>query len=672
MVNKVESVNRIVYVTQLIYLICPLLLFPIMAFSNNRDANIFNIEVSFFLLFHFVWGVFWIANNRGEWLYIFQDMLLAVSLIVFLFTWFYAQNANLDYVQRFIATEGKLNLALNTEAERTIVLQRWMPFIVLNLIAYGIIRLENRVRSEHWVLLLVLGSGVLLTLSMPSIISEHGIGIFGFVALIPLFFVLPQLSFGKIILYGAIFGAFSTLLTYHWLATFNLISLQIVVCIYLLFHMLLFAVIGWLLRWVRMKWLLRAVMLTVSWVLFEYLRSSGFLGFPWALAAHSQYRNPLLIQIAALTGVWGVSAVVVVVNALGAEAVWLLIRQRYRVAAIAGGCAIAIPLVLMGIGGLMIIGGNNRPIDRTVTIAAIQQNSDPRKHDYSKTFEALTRLTDRALRHNPDLVVWPETAFVPNIRFWSDEARPPDHPYVRLVAELSEYLHEIKTYLVTGNDDYMVYSSEQGTVRDDYNAAILFSDRGNRLDTYHKIKLVPFIEHFPYGDQFPRFKQFLSNFDIHFWKPGTTYTVFRHPQFRFSTPICFEDAFPHIGRRFTRAGAEVIINLSNDYWALTPVEARQHFAAAMFRTVENRRPLVRATASGETAYVDSYGRIRSTAPQYRERLLIARWVFQRSSGQRCTLGPETGLSFCVSWSGSWWQSPIFLLLSLGGPYFRRF
>ena len=97
--------------------------------------------------------------------------------------------------------------------------------------------------------------------------------------------------------------------------------------------------------------------------------------------------------------------------------------------------------------------------------------------------------------------------------------------------------------------------------------------------------------------------------------------MFRHPRLSFSTPICFEDAFPGDVRMFVRAGAEAIVNLSNDYWSQTEAEAMQHAANAVFRAVENARPLVRASASGLTCSVDELGRIRARAPIYEQAVL---------------------------------------------------
>ena len=105
--------------------------------------------------------------------------------------------------------------------------------------------------------------------------------------------------------------------------------------------------------------------------------------------------------------------------------------------------------------------------------------------------------------------------------------------------------------------------------------------------------------------------------DVNLWEPGIEQTVFTHPDFRFSTPICFEDIFPDYVRNFILSGADVILNISNDYWSLTETEGKQHFMTGMMRAVENRRPLARSTASGLTGVVERTGKIRDTRPFYK-------------------------------------------------------
>ncbi|TVR04108.1 MAG: apolipoprotein N-acyltransferase [Spirochaetaceae bacterium] len=639
-------------------------------------------DLPYFLLIalHYLWGATMILvrprldRKRIRWFVVAADALAAYTLLLFLFAWIFALNANMDYVQRFVEAGGDLRLALDTRTERAIAALRFGPFLLVNALFSLLIRVRRSalVRATappamiessdptaaylrpfaSWGLLLTLVSVLLSTLSFPSFVHLDGIGPLGFISLVPLLLAIRGSSYRRGLFLGVAYGTFTTLLVNFWLGTFSLVSLQISVLIFFCFYLLFMLPTLWFYRRIRVA---RFLVFPLAWTFFELARSSGFLGYPWALVGHSQYRVLPLIQLSTITGVWGVSFLVLLVNSALAElAVHLLVRRREPVREPVAGmprtavrptqapvatarvplATAAALLLLVFAGGSLALGigrtdsgGGDaaaRTDARTVRIALIQQNSDPRKHDYDQTFEALRRLTDQSLVHNPDIVAWSETAFVPNIRRWGEE-NPRFNPFARLVHEFRAYQASIETWLLTGNDDYArVFDENNREIeRHHFNAAVLFSDTGERTQTYHKIRLVPFTEHFPYEHIFPRIHQLLQDFDVYFWEPGEERVVFEHPLFRFSTPICFEDVFPNEVRQFVTAGAEVILNISNDYWSLTEVQAQQHFAAGMFRAVENRRPLVRSTASGLTAHVDEYGRVLATLPQYQEAYLIA-------------------------------------------------
>jgi apolipoprotein N-acyltransferase len=110
----------------------------------------------------------------------------------------------------------------------------------------------------------------------------------------------------------------------------------------------------------------------------------------------------------------------------------------------------------------------------------------------------------------------------------------------------------------------------------------------------------------------------LVNADTHFWEKGTEATVFAGPGFTFSTPICFEDTFGYLSRRFVQNGAELIVNLSNDAWSASLPAQNQHLSMAVFRAVENGRSMVRATASGQTCGITPDGRVIAMAPPFTE------------------------------------------------------
>jgi apolipoprotein N-acyltransferase len=565
------------------------------------------------------------------------EILFALTLALFLFAYIFATNANMDYVQRFIASGGNLRLAPDSARERLAACLRYLPLLVVDGFMLVFPRLAMRALARAafrgasllraWALPLSLVSGCLFSLSFPSFLSTNGIPALGWVCLIPLLMVLFETPPGWGTFYGVAAGAVQTMITNYWLGTFNLLTLQFVTVVTTLQYVLFMATCT---RILRRSGRLGYLVFPAGWVLFDWLRSLGFLGYPWAMLGASQYTLIPLIQISSITGVWGVTFIVTLFGSVAAWCLLSLIRRQ----PMPRGPAVLLAIVLaaaLGWGALRIgrepeaagtggAAGAGEGAERTIRLALVQQNADPRKDDYEEVYRTLKRLTESALPGRPDIVVWSETAFVPNIRRWSSED-PEAYPLARLVRELLAWQKTIGTWLITGNDDYELVQSASGEERRDYNGAVLFSPSGERIDTYHKMHLVPFTEYFPYRKQLPAVYRLLQSFDAYLWEPGWDRVVFRHPLVSFCAPICFEDAFPNDVRLFIRAGAEAIVNLSNDYWSLTEAEAMQHAANAVFRAVENSRPLVRASASGLTCSVDALGRITARSPIYQEAVL---------------------------------------------------
>jgi apolipoprotein N-acyltransferase len=140
------------------------------------------------------------------------------------------------------------------------------------------------------------------------------------------------------------------------------------------------------------------------------------------------------------------------------------------------------------------------------------------------------------------------------------------------------------------------------------------------------VKLVPFGEYVPWR----RWLSFAEGMmaEIGDFQPGTTFPVGMLPGGRYSVFICYEAVFPDLIRRFTRNGAGLLINLSNDGWFGHSAAAAQHLAQARVRAVENRRWLLRATNTGITASIDPYGRIVASLPIDRRTVLIAPFAFR--------------------------------------------
>src|SRR6266480_2949105 len=205
-------------------------------------------------------------------------------------------------------------------------------------------------------------------------------------------------------------------------------------------------------------------------------------------------------------------------------------------------------------------------------VAAVQasvpqlQKFDP--HFTGEVFERFQRLSEIALSANPppDLLVWPESSMPNPVRDQNSES-------YRFITDFSGAM---KTDLMLGTLDV-----EDGH---DYNAALLVSNNGEQVQIYRKIHLVPFGEYIPLRHSFPLFA-------------------------RVAPLICFEDTVGDLVRRFVVNGANLLVDVTNDGWFLHSSGSRQHVANAIFRCVENRRPMVRAANTGVTCFVNEFGHV---------------------------------------------------------------
>ena len=464
-------------------------------------------------------------------------------------------------------------------------------------------------------------SAALFALAFPNPLSRWGWYPLAFVALAPLFWVIGRTPWSRVVLYGILYGFGSYALFNYWLGTFHPLALLFVPTIHLIYLAVLFPVLKLVTdRFPRYAPLWQAVV----WVAYEYLKTQGFLGYSYGVIGYTQYLFGPLVRSAAVAGVWGVSLLVVLANSYVAHAVEALRALRGDLRRRVGRllrARPAVPAVWTLLFAGAVVYGAALPTDYGDApqwrVALVQQNIDPWRGGYlayERSLHVLLRQSRQALAEDPDAVIWSETSFVPGID-WHTRYRARDQEAIRkyeLVRQLRAFLDEQTVPFVVGNDDgQRVPSADDGEpVRIDYNAALLYQG-GQIVQTYRKLHLVPFTEHFP--DWGPRFiRDLLVEFDTHFWERGDEWTVFEAGGVRFSTPICFEDTFGYLNREFVNRGAQVIVNMTNDAWSESVPAEMQHFAMAVFRATENRRSVVRAANSGITAIVEPSGRITAT------------------------------------------------------------
>ena len=587
------------------------------------------------------------------------EIVWAPALILFVFAYIYALSANMDYVQRYIASSGQLQLAESTAMEQLYALLRYGPILILNGVYYVYQRKrrasrisgqQNWIRKyiTNWALPWVLLSAALFGFSFPSMIRLDGIGCLAWISIVPLLLVLITSKPTMGVFYGVVFGTMQALIINYWHGTYDYVSLHLITIAFVV-EFFLFMIPLVLLIKLKRKW--GFLIVPAAWVVFDYVRSIGILGYPWGIIGTTQFQFLPIIQIASITGVWGVNFVVLLCNA---SIAWALAGSVFQWTWLGGGSApntaIAastgtpwrnfmsrvktrvqhpqsfFPIaVFVGIFGICLVTGTvilfrvqhrlyGRPDIERATVVLLQQNTDPRKHEYRQNFEKLMELTDQALLQlptKPDLVAWPEGGFKLDIRYWSMPERQKSY-WGRVVQEFRDYQKDLDTWLMTGTQDHAMILDPQGErIRRNFNSSVLLDGQGDINGFYHKINLVPFSEYFPLDkEKFVRLYEMFQKYDISNWGIGDDRVVYQHEKMRIATPICFEDAFSDHVRRFVLQDVDIILNMSNDYWSLSPVEGRQHGLFSLFRAVENHRPVLRTTSSGYTVYIDAVGRIQ--------------------------------------------------------------
>ncbi|MDD5196652.1 MAG: apolipoprotein N-acyltransferase [Candidatus Omnitrophica bacterium] len=440
-------------------------------------------------------------------------------------------------------------------------------------------------------------SGALLTLAF----SNGKLWIFSWFAFVPLFLTLNNKSLRQTFFLFFITGIVFWLGTVYWLVNVTLIG-TILLILYLALY---FAIFGLIIRpYTRHSRAFILLFIPSVWVLLEYSRSRLLSGFPWALLGYSQYLNLPVIQIADITGIWGVSFLIMLVNVVIIEIIWSLKTRLWGRLKIITISVILLFSLILSYGYIRLASVNTVTTTQGLLRASVIQGNIPQalKWEASAREFVMNRyfnLTSASLKDTPDLIIWPE-ASLPVVL----EEEP--LYYARLVSWAKTIGRSLIFGAVTNRDGLY------------YNSALLLSKEGELQGRYDKLHLVPFGEYIPFRGTFSFLETIAPIGDI---SRGKKYTLFniRHQDLKNSAPglgrsyqfgvlICFEDIFPELARGFVNRGADFLVNITNDAWFGRTSEAYQHLAASVFRAVENRVHLVRAANTGVSGFIDPAGK----------------------------------------------------------------
>jgi apolipoprotein N-acyltransferase len=340
------------------------------------------------------------------------------------------------------------------------------------------------------------------------------------------------------------------------------------------------------------------------WISTEVLRAYlPEISFPWGLLGYPAAGNPALVQLTTVTGIYGISFLVAVFNAL---LVWIVAspseKRKGRLAAVA-----ALVVILLAV---QTVGPRFVPTAAASHVARVVQPNFPENMQYVGDWYAdhkadMAELEQLSLRRSPDaqpdLLVWPEA---PAPFSFQD---PHFGPYISRLAV--EFQHSV----VVGIIDWKpILESGKGIPRTGlvpYNSAAVLNSVGQRTFLYDKIHLVPFGEYEP----FPLIHQVVTSVseEVGGFRKGKERNVGHFSNANaFSIFICYEAIYAGEIRQFANNGAQLLINISNDGWFGKSEAAEQHLRMARVRAVENRRWLIRDTNSGITASIDPYGNVQ--------------------------------------------------------------
>lgn len=333
------------------------------------------------------------------------------------------------------------------------------------------------------------------------------------------------------------------------------------------------------------------------WVVFEWVRSWLFTGFPWLLTGYAFIDTPLA-QWAPIGGVWLVSLMAISVAVLTAEAT---LRRRPSL--------LILPLSIFVLSGFI---PNDwvKKTEETRSITLIQPNlAQQTKWDVEQVDRHIKQLINlTAMAPATQLIIWPETAIPKLVSTAKAQLTP-----------LTRLLDAQNTVLISGFPRRVFSESSNRAL---YHNAIGTLNGPEPLTVYDKQRLVPFGEYLPFEHQLRNLIAFfalpMSNFSL----PKGTQQGLNAQGLNIASAICYEIAYPELVRHQTR-NASVILTVSNDTWFGGSHGPDQHFEIARMRALENGRPVIRSTNDGITGFIDHEGQVISTAPRFTEAMLTA-------------------------------------------------
>jgi apolipoprotein N-acyltransferase len=359
------------------------------------------------------------------------------------------------------------------------------------------------------------------------------------------------------------------------------------------------------------------------------------LSFPWLTLGNTQTYDLAIVQIASVTGVYGISFWILLLNVL----IFLLFVKISSRAwkpgsgkAVMFSCVIIVVYLLPKIYGHVVLNSPDEQSENIIRIAVIQPNIDPFEKwldEPERPLAVIAQQTNELEGKQIDLIIWPETAIPFYILHPADGYK---------LAQLRQQVDRLNASLLAGVPDIYYYRegevipktskiSINGDRYDTFNSSMLIQPKQHKIQKYAKNILVPFAERVPFSEALSFLNAMQWNFGLGGWAHGRdtvifSFTTIAGDSCTFSNMICYESVFPGLVSAFVRKGAQFLTIITNDSWWGNTSGAYQHKQFAVLRAVENRRWVVQGTNGGISCFINPYGRIISETKMYEQATLI--------------------------------------------------
>ncbi len=460
--------------------------------------------------------------------------------------------------------------------------------------------LVSILKRPHWQLALL--SGVLLGLSYPP----WHLGFFAWFGLIPLIHIFLNVKPRQAVQLAFLSSITANFISLYWIglnsgAGFLPVFASLIGAV--IYLGVFWSGLGYLVSFIEIRSSKGLIILPFAWVAMELMRSLGALGFPWINLGLTQTEYLPLVQIADITGSYGISFWIILINIGFYLAVISKNKRKYLI------ITSLIFLLIFSFGYIRIVTideVNNESISIAITQPNINPDEKWEPESREDNFALMHGLLDSALNLNPDLILWPESAVPAYLRLSSHRRRP-----------ITIKLAKFNVPLLSGTVDRIINEDREKIY---YNSTI-FIKPDDSIKMYHKIHLVPFAEYIPLSEKFPSLKKL--NFGQGNFTPGKDYTVFNLDSVGFSNLICYESSRPSGVRSFVKNGAQFITIQANDGWLGKSAGPYQHFELAKLRAIENRVPIVRCANTGISGVINPTGFVQQKIPLGKKAIIIA-------------------------------------------------